>query len=80
MRSSKKKMTDKIHTEVGDVVDELAEAILEESEINHAPEAFERYAQQLRHKIYGNRETFREKLSKGYEIILNEIASRPPSH
>lgn len=56
-------------------IDELAEAIAEESRESYTNklEPFEVYAERVRMKIHENFNQFRKRFSRGYRLLLEEI-------
>lgn len=80
MKSRKKKDKSSVmdsHTEAFDsIVDELAEAVMEELNEKHsnALEPFEQYAQNVRSKLHGDLDAFRSRFVRGYHSLLEELS------
>jgi len=56
-------------------VEEMADAVIDSLKVDYQSdlEPFERYAERVKAKIHSNVGDFRERLSQGYKVILEEI-------
>lgn len=78
MKSRKKKektAVEESDVKIESVVDELAEAVVEDLHDNHADtlEPFEQYAHKVRGKIHSDFDAFRSRFVKGYQALIEEI-------
>jgi hypothetical protein len=72
-----------IHEEDDQAIEELAEAVIENmpapSPTNQSLEPFDQYVQRMRYKIYSEARHFKERLAKGYQVLLAELAKEQSS-
>jgi hypothetical protein len=75
MGKKKKALLKEVDTPPRESLNELAEAYVEQLHEQHANlfEPFELYSERIRMKLYQDFDQFRMRLSKGYEVLLDEI-------